>query len=201
MKQVGTWILLLAVTLPLGMVLITSTDLPLGETVSQWVWFDRTMPLAVYKGYDYELFCWADGYWNSLGRQTAMANSLVYEAPMNALLTACTPHIRKDVNTYTDFPQIVELQAETVPIDTALFRYAFRIRTQGGTVVIMDLYGAVFHAFLGGGYLGGEHTPVSRWMVDAGLRKEKTKTPRCFRPLGGTRSRSGLGRKGERFSS
>lgn len=55
MKQVGTWILLLAVTLPLGMVLITSTDLPLGETVSQWVWFDRTMPLAVYKGYDYEL--------------------------------------------------------------------------------------------------------------------------------------------------
>ena len=69
------------------------------------------------------------------------------------LLTACTPQTRKDVNTYTDFPQTVELRAETVPIDTALFRYAFRIRTQGDTVVVMDLHGAdhFFHAFLGEG--------------------------------------------------
>ncbi len=40
----------------------------------------------IYKGYDYELFYWGDGHWNSLGRQTATADSLVYEAPVNALL-------------------------------------------------------------------------------------------------------------------
>lgn len=70
-----------------------------------------------------------------------------------SLLTACAPQTRKDVTTYTDFPQTVELQAETVPIDTALLRYAFRIRTQGDTVVIMDLHGPdhFFHAFLGEG--------------------------------------------------
>ena len=68
-----------------------------------------------------------------------------------ALLTACTTQTRKDVNTYADFPQTVELQAETMPIDTALFRYPFRIRTKGDTVVIMDLHGTdhFFHAFLG----------------------------------------------------
>lgn len=41
MKHISTWILLCAVTLPLGMVCVTSADLPSGETVSQWVWFDR----------------------------------------------------------------------------------------------------------------------------------------------------------------
>ena len=68
-----------------------------------------------------------------------------------ALLTACTPQTRKDVNTYADFPQTVELQAETMPIDTALFRYPFRIRTKGDTVTVMDLHGTdhFFHAFLG----------------------------------------------------
>ncbi len=46
MRHVVTLVLLFAVTLPLGMVLITSADLPPGETVSQWVWFDRTAPIA-----------------------------------------------------------------------------------------------------------------------------------------------------------
>ena len=46
MRYVGILLLLLAVTLPMGMVLITSADLPPGETVSQWVWFDRTVPVA-----------------------------------------------------------------------------------------------------------------------------------------------------------
>lgn len=46
MKHIGSLLLLIAVTLPLGMVLITSSDLPPGETVSQWVWFDRTAPVA-----------------------------------------------------------------------------------------------------------------------------------------------------------
>ena len=44
MRHIGTLLLLFAVTLPLGMVGITSADLPPGETVSQWVWYDRTAP-------------------------------------------------------------------------------------------------------------------------------------------------------------
>ena len=46
MKHIRTWILLCAVTLPLGMVCVTSADLPSGETVSQWVWFDRAALVA-----------------------------------------------------------------------------------------------------------------------------------------------------------
>lgn len=67
------------------------------------------------------------------------------------LLAACTPQTRKDVTPYADFPQTIELQAETMPIDTALFRYAFRIRTQGDTTVVFDLHGAdhFYHAFHG----------------------------------------------------
>lgn len=108
------------------------------------------------------------------------------------LLTACTPQTRKDINTYKDFPQTVELRAEMVPIDTALFRYPFRIRTQGDTVVVMDLHGAdhFFHAFTGEGldYLSsfgkrGEAPtevilaenirlcPDGWWMLDSGKGK------------------------------
>lgn len=46
MKHVVTLALLFAVTLPLGMVLVSSTDFLPGETISQWVWFDRTAPIA-----------------------------------------------------------------------------------------------------------------------------------------------------------
>ena len=46
MRHIGTLLLLFAVTLPLGMVGITSADLPPGETVSQWVWYDRTAPIT-----------------------------------------------------------------------------------------------------------------------------------------------------------
>lgn len=40
----------------------------------------------IYKGYNYELYYWGDNRWNSLGKQTATADSLVYQAPVNALL-------------------------------------------------------------------------------------------------------------------
>lgn len=46
MRHIGTLLLLFAVTLPLGMVGVTSADLPPGETVSQWVWYDRTAPIT-----------------------------------------------------------------------------------------------------------------------------------------------------------
>lgn len=54
--------------------------------VAKAVYTPRNRVNFIYKGYDYELFYWEDGCWNSLGRQTATADSLLYQAPVNALL-------------------------------------------------------------------------------------------------------------------
>lgn len=50
---------------------------------------------------------------------------------------------------YEDFPVTKELKAETVEVDTALFRYPFRIRIQGNRAVLMDLHGMdhYYHLF------------------------------------------------------
>lgn len=40
----------------------------------------------IYKGDIYELFYWDKKHWNSVGKQTAMADSLVYTVPCNSLL-------------------------------------------------------------------------------------------------------------------
>lgn len=40
----------------------------------------------IYKDDVYELFYWGEGKWNSLGKQTAISDSLVYSAPQKALL-------------------------------------------------------------------------------------------------------------------
>ena len=40
---------------------------------------------------------------------------------------------------YMDFPQTIELKARVQPLDTALFRYPFRVRVQGDKAVVMDL--------------------------------------------------------------
>ena len=69
-----------------------------------------------------------------------------------SMLAACSrePQV-EGVQTYAEFPQTVELKGETVPLDTALFRYPFRIRRQGDTTVVFDLHGEdyYFHAFRG----------------------------------------------------
>ena len=48
-----------------------------------------------------------------------------------------------------DFPQTRELKGTVIPLDTALFRYPFRIRVQGDMAVVMDLHGTdcFCHAF------------------------------------------------------
>lgn len=48
-----------------------------------------------------------------------------------------------------DFLQEKELKAETVTLDTALFRYPFRIRIEGDKALVMDLHGAdyYYHVF------------------------------------------------------
>ena len=47
------------------------------------------------------------------------------------------------------FPATVELKGETVPIDTALFRYPWRIRAKGDRAVVEDLHGVdhFYHLF------------------------------------------------------
>lgn len=41
---------------------------------------------------------------------------------------------------YTGFPESIELQATTIELDTAVFRFPFRIRVHGNYAVIMDLH-------------------------------------------------------------
>lgn len=64
-------------------------------------------------------------------------------------LSSCTQKTVATSVVYTDFPQTIELKAKVQPLDTALFRYPFRIRVQGDKAVVMDLHGTDYfcHAF------------------------------------------------------
>ena len=64
-------------------------------------------------------------------------------------LASCTSAPREEVSSYTDFPRTLELKGRTVPLDTALFRYPFRIRVQDDKVVVLDLHNEDYfcHAF------------------------------------------------------
>lgn len=65
------------------------------------------------------------------------------------LLAACSSSGMKEMSRYSDFPQEVELKAQVVPLDTALFRYPFRIRIEGDKAIVMDLHGtdSYYHLF------------------------------------------------------
>lgn len=41
---------------------------------------------------------------------------------------------------YSEFPQEKELKGETIQLDTALFRYPFRIQVEGDKAIVMDLH-------------------------------------------------------------
>lgn len=49
--------------------------------------------------------------------------------------SSCTQKSAETVVVYGDFPQTIGLKGQTVPLDTALFRYPFRIRVQGDRAV------------------------------------------------------------------
>ena len=60
--------------------------------------------------------------------------------------TKITPHTEYPEIT---FPERVELQGQVIPLDTALFRYAYRLRVKEDRVIIEDLHGMdhFFHLF------------------------------------------------------
>lgn len=55
------------------------------------------------------------------------------------LASACTSVPRKGIP-YEDFPVTEKLSGQTLPLDTAIFRFPYRIRMQGDTVAILDLH-------------------------------------------------------------
>lgn len=64
-------------------------------------------------------------------------------------LAACTSTPHCNGVSYTDFPKTQELKGVVIPLDTALFRYPFRIRVQGDKAMVMDLHGTNYfcHTF------------------------------------------------------
>ena len=65
------------------------------------------------------------------------------------LFFSCATKEQKNYSSYADFPLEKELKGNTVELDTALFRYPFRIRIEGDKAIVMDLHGAdhYYHIF------------------------------------------------------
>ncbi len=55
------------------------------------------------------------------------------------LVSACASAPEKGIP-YNDFPVTEQLSGQTVPLDTAIFRFPYRIRVQGDTLAILDLH-------------------------------------------------------------
>lgn len=81
------------------------------------------------------------------------------------VLAACTSTPHSKGLAYAEFPQTRELKGKVIPLDTALFRYPFRIRVQEDKAVVMDLHGTDYfcHAF---------HYPSFRYMSSFSKRGE-----------------------------
>lgn len=66
------------------------------------------------------------------------------------LVSSCKNEVQQSCKSfYSDFPEERSLQGETIELDTAIFRYAFRIRVKDDRAVIMDLHGIdyYYHVF------------------------------------------------------
>lgn len=59
------------------------------------------------------------------------------------LLSSCSQSQKTFLaDKYSDFPKEKELRGEVIELDTALFRYPFRIRVEGDKAIVMDLHGS-----------------------------------------------------------
>ena len=71
-----------------------------------------------------------------------MTRKVILFVAVACMLAACTPAPPVDnIVAYASFPQERRLQGEAVPVDTALFRYPFRIRVRGDRAAVLDLHG------------------------------------------------------------
>lgn len=76
--------------------------------------------------------------WAIVSRDTSILFFLLF-------LISCHPTKKEygeNVSFYSEFPQELKLEGEIIEIDTALFRYPFRIRVEGDRAVVMDLHGS-----------------------------------------------------------
>ncbi len=83
-------------------------------------------------------------------REDIVLKTLINILFLLAVLAACTSSPHSEGQSYADFPQMRELKGKAITLDTALFRYPFRVRVQGDKAVVMDLHGAdyfchIFH--------------------------------------------------------
>ena len=70
-----------------------------------------------------------------------MSTSLI-ACLISLLLASCAQQAAvPDRSFYTDFPQEQSLQASALPLDTAVFRYPFRVRIAGDRAAVLDLHG------------------------------------------------------------
>ena len=65
----------------------------------------------------------------------------VYLPLLFLFVVSCASVHQDDEQTYSLFPREKNLYAQTLEIDTALFRYPFRIRIEDDTAVVLDLHG------------------------------------------------------------
>lgn len=61
------------------------------------------------------------------------------------ILMGCKKQVDGKVVHYTGFPIEKELKAVTIELDTAIFRYPFRMRAQGDRIIVMDLHNADYY--------------------------------------------------------
>lgn len=57
------------------------------------------------------------------------------------LLSSCASNVSKSNYNYAEFPHTKELKAKEIFLDTAVFRYPFRIRIENELAVVLDLHG------------------------------------------------------------
>lgn len=64
------------------------TGLDFGEerSIASIHYSPRLLGIGIYEGYEYELFCWRDNSWKSIGKKTATGQTIEFNAPRNALL-------------------------------------------------------------------------------------------------------------------
>jgi len=61
---------------------------------------------------------------------------------------SCAPQLDKTTERYVTFPKERQLEARSIALDTALFRYPFRVKVDGDKVAVMDLHGTDYFIHL-----------------------------------------------------